>query len=373
MSRGAQGRAFSLIELLVVIGILAVISAIVFAALGGARAQARRSADTSLARTLQTGVEQFRTDFGFLPPLVKDNDRSVYGGYDSASNGTSDAAVFDEPEAYQWYQPQGGPGPLVEESNPSAGQPPRVRPNVFSFSTSSRENEGDRDYLRGGGSVELVATPGSGDDPAPDVGRADFRFSEFSLGYYLVGVLPARDSGRGSTLDGIDGPGFRTPRRSGAFDPRGESKPSYVDASSLGSAIQRGGDNGETSRVLAASGRAIRYYRWLPGDPDEDVSTPNIDEVSDIRIPGVVGATLGLPVDTTLARWGWASIPEPEHRDAGYAIVIAGADGLFGDFGTERAALLAQNAKADIAGSREEAYVQMRVAGEDNTVLLGKP
>lgn len=121
-------RAFTLIELLVTIIIIAILMGLLLVGFSAAIRGARSAAARQDASALRMGVEQFRTQFGFLPPLVKD-------GY------------------------PGQPG--------SAGKPiDKDRPVIFDAGVSA-----DRDYLR---------------DETPD---ADYRYSVHSIPYYLMCAL----------------------------------------------------------------------------------------------------------------------------------------------------------------------------------------
>lgn len=66
--RAREGRrAFTLVELLVVIAVIAVLVAILLPALGGARQAARKSATNSLMVTVRTAIDQFKSSKGRLP------------------------------------------------------------------------------------------------------------------------------------------------------------------------------------------------------------------------------------------------------------------------------------------------------------------
>lgn len=63
-------RAFSLVELLVVIGIIGLLLAILIPALGGAFGSANRAKSQTHLNTLVTAIEAFNADFQYDPPLV---------------------------------------------------------------------------------------------------------------------------------------------------------------------------------------------------------------------------------------------------------------------------------------------------------------
>lgn len=63
-------RGFTLVELLVVIGLIAVLTTFLIVALSGAFGTARRASAEALVQTLGQGVQAFYNDFNFHPPLV---------------------------------------------------------------------------------------------------------------------------------------------------------------------------------------------------------------------------------------------------------------------------------------------------------------
>ena len=348
----ARSSGFSLIELLVVIVIIVILAGLVLAAVAGARRAALGSADASLARTLQTGVEQFRTDNGFLPPLVKDNLRA---------SGTAEARPGElAPDLYtaarggvftdntDWVEPRNGASPLVDNQS--------TRPNTFSFSLAET-NDADRDYLRRA-NLGVVPIPGRN-------AEADLRFSTLSLSYYLIGVLP-------KDIDGVEGPGYRSPKRTGSFDLRGEAKPSAIDVASQADRLARNGDLGERTVLLDGNGVAVRYYRWLAGDPAAENETV-VRDTGDLNVPLVVGNQSG-SLDPTTNPIRWQQFDNAEIREAGYAIVLAGPDGLFGDPGTEASEdLLSATGDPDPGTDDEGWFAISQKVARDNTVVVGKP
>lgn len=73
-------QSFTLIELLVVISIIGLLASTVFAALGGARAQARDARRKAEIKNIETALDLFYVDKGsYTQPEVMCNDTS-YGG-----------------------------------------------------------------------------------------------------------------------------------------------------------------------------------------------------------------------------------------------------------------------------------------------------
>ena len=73
---------FTLIELLVVIALIAVLMTLVLSGLNRATKSARRTASQRSAAALAQAVDQFKKEFGFLPPLVHDG-MPISGGDDA--------------------------------------------------------------------------------------------------------------------------------------------------------------------------------------------------------------------------------------------------------------------------------------------------
>jgi hypothetical protein len=239
---GCSRRAFTLVEILFSIGVVFLLMALLFVGFHFAQGFARKVTDTQTVSSLKTGVSLFQGDFGFLPPLVKDDIR--------------------------------GDGPLTP-LNPNTG-----RRSVDVYSVSDPD--------------DLLALQGR------PTKRGLRRYSEYSLAFYLMGALD-------QNVDGVDGPGSFEPMRDGSFRTGGRRINPMVDLDQ-----GKGGLNWidrTTGRVVLRDrvGANIRYYRWEP--------EARIINTSDLNVPGLVG-------DVT---------DDIEVRGAKYAIVLAGANGLFGD------------------------------------------
>lgn len=233
---------FTLIELVFTILIVFMLMGLLIVGLRAASGFARRTADTQTLTSLKTGVSLFKGDFGFIPPLAKDD---------------------------------------TNQAGPLTALDPRTRRrtvNVYSVAKPA-----DLRVLRGRISTEGVR-----------------RYSVYSLPYYIMGALDG-------VVDGIDGTGMYAPARDGSFALGGRRYEPMIRADE-----GAGGLNWidrDAGRVVLRdrTGTEIRYYRW---EPEEDV-----ENSADLNVPEVFGI----------------AADDVELRGARYGIVIAGANGMFGD------------------------------------------
>lgn len=249
MARGAFGarRAFTLIELLVSILVVFLLMGLIIGGIRMAGKHVRATADAATLDALGQGLKQFKQQFGFTPPLVKD-------GY---------ATGFTQ-------------GPL-NTTNP----PTQVL--VYSAAVPA-----ELAFLRPATPVTM---------PTPDL-----RFSLYSIPYYILGVLD---------LDGLPGPGMRTPKRDGTFEKSGQSFSPFFDVSKNARAVFETQPGTGRIELRDSRGVAYRYYRWRPLE--------NVVQGRDLNIPWVLGNPENNPdFDARI-------------RNAECAIVAAGANGLFGD------------------------------------------
>ena len=265
-SRRARG-AFTLVELLLMILIVAILIGLLTVGMRYALAVARGAAGKQDVASLKIAVESFRNDFGFPPPLVKD-------GYDGTTAPLRAISGRTSPWTYQ------------------------------SGLSTPAERDADRLYLQ------------------QDAASSDYRFSVYSLAYYLMGPLD-------KDVDGQAGPGTRKALRDGSFDRMtNDTYPARYEPKSGGLTYAAWTPNEPQTEgrweIQDGNDVAYRYYRWLPaepGDPNHDPSDP----LANLRVPKLFGDAAN---DNT------AASPAQDaqlFRDAGYAIVAAGADGVFGD------------------------------------------
>lgn len=256
--RAQKARAFTLVEALIVFVIISLLAALVYVAVGASVKAARKSADQQYLRALGLSIEQFKQQFGFLPPLV--DDANAGGPIDTTN-----------------YRPR-----LAGEALGGAGATTR--------------------YLR----YEA--------DPA---GR---RYSEYSLSYYLLGIL-------NKDYDGVDGAGFTQPQADGTFSRRGRKFDPLFDSASTPERIARAGAQNERTVLLDRNGLPIRYYRWSPTAHGKGAGLPSV-------YPGVVGNDPAR--DGEIRSYNVPVIlGDPKEnqalRSAGWALLAAGADRVLDD------------------------------------------
>lgn len=312
-------RAFTLVELLVGIAIIAVVLSIVIVSVGQVRRAAQGSADRQSAVSIKTAITQFENDMEIIPPLVKDSNTVRYPGVYPSS-------IFPESQ------------PIV------AGEP-----QVFNFSTAD-SNDAEREYLRGfaAGSTERLRTGAAA--------TADMRFSEYALAYYLVGALP-------ESLDGQEGAGSGKVTRRGGFV-RGKTFGPYLAINQSQLSIEEVDRTEGRIELRDRNGVPVRFYRWLPGRAGEtDVRFSSDNELTELNIPEVVGGSSIVyeGVSDTVA-----SVDDPRLRSARWGVVLAGRDGVFGDVATEGVQRI-----QDATGNRT-AGPTLEIAGRvDNVVEVG--
>ncbi|MCA9273840.1 MAG: hypothetical protein KDA31_12450 [Phycisphaerales bacterium] len=304
---GRRAGGFTLAEIIVSIFIIFLLMGIALVSYRVAANQARIASDRALVNGLKIAVEDFKREFGFIPPLVKDNGNTGQGS------------------------------PLVEVEG-------LVIPNAFSPAIAV-----DINVLRGEQSARIP------------------RYSTYSLAYYLIGALEAEVDGIDGpgfvevrragnfapvvdpkTIDGGDRGTLELARRGPKkyepfFDTNRGGVELYTDIvnkymPTSGNVISR------TRLIFRTEIRdrnsvPIRYYRWFADNIDPTTIPGGISEYTDdsidftdsvkgliayLNIPKVVLYGYGNPLDPLF------EVPV-ELRDATYAIVAAGPNKLFGD------------------------------------------
>ncbi len=272
-SDSGRRRGFTLVELIAVIGIIVVLVSILLVAMGGARRSAQRAQTSRQLSSITTAMDAFKTDFGWYPPLLINNDE---GGNPTAllSNG---ASMYVVPEAAHLS----GLGTSTDDYR-SAMSGARYHSTV-SITV----------YLVGAGNLNGDLDPNSG-------------------GEWEVYDLPGTDRLEPNFDDGADGPGIRNPgaldkswgggadrslqdpmnSANGAYPddgatrykaqvavPRGRVYGPYLDPGILGDRLVRGGD--AMFEIEDSFGYPIRYYRGFPtrnlADNQRDLSVVPIE------------------------------------------------------------------------------------------------
>lgn len=365
-------RAFTLIELLVVFVITLVLLTLVLSGLNRATKAGRRASTQESVSSLAKAVDQFKQEFGFLPPLVHDGmpisaGDSAYRPFDFLTGGSLDD----------------GPTFLVDNG-------------PYEYQTLVVWNEGvDAEFFRGrnnGGPYE------SGWDE--DQAWNDRRYSKYALAFYLTGVLD-------KSVDGVRGPGMTRPIVDGSFlgvgYPVGSVREQYeplMDTERRGARIvngyvepkevvehDNGGSVGDADSVRSmyedyqreqlfsfvdSFGTAFRYYRWEPG---RLVGLQRvINSELDLNIPPVlidpVQYERAQNDPMNLERADVTFIGEnSELREARYAVVSAGPDGYFG---TESIETIAEFLDAPVPSSSEDAALLRREVWADNLFEVGR-
>ncbi len=195
-----------------------------------------------------------------------------------------------------------------------------------------------------------------GDAPPNNLPDTDLRFTVYGLAYYVIGAL-AED------VDGRAGPGFTTPTADGGFTKKGRKFDPFFDTSRNARAVLETDLDDGLVELRDGNNLAFRYYRWLH-DAVGPVAGEPINEF--LNVPDIVGDP-----ETRL-----------ELRNAEWAIVAAGRDGVFGDEYTLVSLSHPQALTEDEMGSRlgmslgslglaQYQAALRKKAKEDNIVVIG--
>jgi len=359
-------------ELLVVIVITLVLLTLVLSGLNRATKAGRRTATQESVSSLAKAVDQFKQEFGFLPPLVHDGM--------PISAGESDFRPFDYLSG----------GPLPD------GPTFLVDDGPYEYQTLTVWNEGvDAEFFRGRNS-------GGPFDAGWSEERAwnDRRYSKYALAYYLTGVLD-------KAVDGVRGPGMTRPIVDGSFlgvgYPVGSVREKYeplMDTERRGARIVNGyvepkevvehslsGSIGDADSVrdmyedyqreqlfafVDGFGNAFRYYRWEPGrlvglqlviESELDLNIPPV-LIDPVEYEKVQNDPMNLERDDVNFIDEDAKL-----REARYAIVSAGPDGYFG---TESIDSIAEFLREDVPSSSEDQALMRQQVWADNLYEVGR-
>ena len=101
IKHGTRPRAFTLIELLIVIAIMAILATILLASLGAVRGAAKTTNTQSLIDRLGIGLNSYHRDFGYYPPDYMPTN-GKYASFVSAGAWVTVGTVCLPPESL-WY------------------------------------------------------------------------------------------------------------------------------------------------------------------------------------------------------------------------------------------------------------------------------
>lgn len=190
-SPSARQKAFTLIEILVVIAIISLLAAILFPVFSRSRENARRSSCSTSMRFMALGIRQYAQDYDERMPLV---------------------AVNDTPSAAQCYGWQDGILPYTK--SPLAFQclsDPTFPPTTITAGHNViYEEDGINDYyyntrLHGIEEAKLITSPSI-------IMIGEGRGIPNALAPYVTGTPPATPEGTGrNTYDGGTASGFLAP------------------------------------------------------------------------------------------------------------------------------------------------------------------
>lgn len=117
-------RNFTLIELLTVIGIIAILMAIFFPVLLGIQERGRITETKTLLSAIRAAIYGYKGEYGIVPPGAKDNENPVGGGWagniNSMNPGTEYFRFFDILTYSNHNNAKGLPEQNVQDGNPRA-------------------------------------------------------------------------------------------------------------------------------------------------------------------------------------------------------------------------------------------------------------
>jgi prepilin-type N-terminal cleavage/methylation domain-containing protein len=357
--------AFTLVELLVGVAIIAVLAALLLAGVTRAVERAKSASAQRSVDSVVQAIGQFKSQFGFLPPLVHDG-AVISAGSNEIRPSTPVAGSVQD-------------GPVAE-----------INTGDVQFRQLVVWSEGaDNAFFRrrrGSGADPVEMIPG-GSVWNPDTAWDDRRYSKFALPFYLTGVAD-------KDLDGVRGPGMARPQSNGTFlgvgYPVGSSRDRYepvIEGDKESLRVVTGyfeaeeyAEHGQSAPSDPAPedthqayvdpwGRAIRYYRWESGRLEAGRLV--VETSLDLNIPPVLfdpETYAGLANNDANAVGEDLTNGSAELRAARFAVVSAGPDGVFG---TEEIDFIADTLRLTRATTPAQAATLRKRAWEDNIVGLG--
>ncbi len=275
---------FTLVEVMVTLIVIAMLSGLALVAAHKTMKSARRSNEQQVLLALKQSITHFKNEFGFLPPLVHDNS-TLYAEPDDPT-----------PPPAGWPALAGGiSGPV--RANAEYGN--TLQPVALGGSSDAARLAADNAYLQG-----FTSAAGN------TVIDSDYRFSNYSLSYYLMGLLDVPSANNGKAIDGVDGPAMTAPREDGTFTQRNKRYEASYDVSRETRRIGRDLASQFGITFNDRWGKPIRYYRWEPRPARASAAPGSPDSVVRTLIPRAVGDPR----------------TNPKIRGARYALVITGED-----------------------------------------------
>ena len=135
-----RSRAFTLVEILIVVIILGILAAIVIPQFANASEDARKTSMRSQLQSMKGCVELFRVEHRDVPPLL------ITGGWDVVTGKTDVDGVVDPAGPYGPYLPAPVVNPLTRSSTIVAMGSPAAVTNGWFYDESTGEFHGaDKD------------------------------------------------------------------------------------------------------------------------------------------------------------------------------------------------------------------------------------
>jgi prepilin-type N-terminal cleavage/methylation domain-containing protein len=275
---GRAAGAFTLIETMVVMGVIAILAGVVLLAIRHVKSAGDVAAETAMVTTLQKGVEQFKQQFGFLPPLVDD---------DTPVNGANQIVIWSAADLSSSIAPTSVHG--------------GKRWSEYSLAYYL---VGALDKAYDGGDVGFTAP------------NRDGSFSKHGRLYSAlvdVSAQKTRTGGNRLYIENITSSTASMKQRCVIWDRWSDGMP---NTSSL------------PVSLATATSHPIRYYHWLPSYVSSGSSQGQVDyfNVPSDLDPSFQNVSKQMrDSNPTMYR-----APKLELRSAEYAIVSPGPDGVFG-------------------------------------------
>lgn len=363
LSQHSPGRrGFTIVEIIFGILIIAIIMGLLIISVRAARRSVISAVAANELREIGKAIETFQNEFGFSVPLVAE--RRLLNADNNAGWNTivTTAAAAPDRNTIRVYN-RGDAGDL----------------EILRGVNSERDATAALPF--GENSEQIAANSG-----ATLTAGYDQRFSTLSVPYFLVGALdsPYASGLTGVPIDGIQGPGFFSPRAGGSFEvpesvrrataatrkdvgKRYESLVKFDGAFKL--VVESTNSGGRRVELQDRNGAAVRYYLWI-NEFDDAGTWREPRTLDEMNIPRMVGRQ-----SVTVA--GESTVPASRDLSANtalrgrymWALVAAGPNGVFGD---ESDAVIANGLNVSSGGTPAERARRRLDAERDNIVVYGE-